>query len=102
MDHTNGYSIFRNDMTQQHVSTLPISGKALADELLNTSDYITDVLERLGLDIGLAENQSLLDDLDHHAVLCKNCNTWVDVGYSELHPTTDEEWCMDCLEHDAD
>lgn len=89
-------------MNQPHVSALPISGKTLADELLNTSDYISDVLERLGLDVSLADNQSLLDDLDHHVVLCKNCNTWVDVGYSEEHPTSGEECCVDCIESDAD
>ncbi len=89
-------------MNQPHVSTLPISGKMLADELLSTSDYITDVLERLGLDVSLADNQSLLDDLDHHAVLCKNCNIWVDVGYAEEHPTSGEECCVDCIEADAD
>lgn len=89
-------------MDKAHVSTLAISGKTLADELLNTSDYITDVLERLGLDVSLADNQSLLDDLDHHAVLCKNCNIWVDVGYSEEHPSSGEEYCVDCMEIDAD
>lgn len=89
-------------MTQPHVSVLPVSGKTLADELLNTSDYITDVLERLGFDVALAENQSLLDDLDHHAILCKNCNLWVEVGYSEEHPSSGEDCCIDCIEADAD
>ncbi len=89
-------------MNQPHVSTLPISGNLLADQLLSTSDYITDVLERLGLDVSLADNQSLLDDLDHHAVLCKSCNIWVDVGYAEEHPTSGEECCVDCIEADAD
>lgn len=82
-------------MEKFEVSPSQLVGEYLVGK--SCQDSIESALDELGLDENLANNQQFLDGVDNYAILCQECNWWVEPINIHDHPKTGEFICEDCL-----